>query len=179
MVEDRLISGIEACVASFSREVSTGKESEIFLVDLAVKAAGRSVKIEVLVDSEQGIVISQCAALSRRIRDMIESDDELQEVYGEVFELMVSSPGLGGPIRHVRQYIRHTGRLLSVRYRDDAGSVHDVTGRLIEVDLAEGHEPFLVLEPVRSGRKKNGSLPPSRLKMMLDRIDKAVVQVEF
>ncbi len=179
MMEERLVSGIEACVNAYSREVSTGRESEIFLVDLGLKSGGRSTKIEVLVDTEQGIMISQCAALSRRIRDMIESDEELQKVYGEDYDLTVSSPGIGGPVRHVRQYIRHTGRKLRIHYRDDEGRAHDIAGRLVQADVTGGDEPFLVIEPERGGKKKKNAHPPVRLKIMLDRIDKAVVQVEF
>ncbi|MEC9487167.1 MAG: ribosome maturation factor RimP [Prosthecochloris sp.] len=179
MIEPQLVAAIERCVSGYSLSHQAGREDELFLVDLKVKNGGQGRRIEVLVETEKGVTISQCAALSRMIRDEIEENSELQGIAGEAFDLTVSSPGVGGAVLHPRQYIRHAGRLLRVHYRDGSGDVREVTGRLVQVDVLAERRPHIVLQPEVRGRRKKRAQVPEAVDIALEDIEKAVVQVEF
>ncbi len=151
---------------------------DVFLVDLHMKGAHPSVRVDVFVDTEKGISVSECVDLNRCLISAIASHNDMKAVVGDDFELTVSSPGIGEPIRHVRQYIRHTGRLVRVQYRNSEHMPAEITGRLVEADVLETPSPSIVLEPVASGkRKKNVAGEPVRLE--LSTVSRAVVEVDF
>jgi ribosome maturation factor RimP len=76
----------------------------LFLVDVAVKPGNR---ITVFVDSMKGVTLDECMGVSRFIESKLdrEADD---------FELEVSSPGLGNPLKLPRQFEKNLGRILEV-----------------------------------------------------------------
>ncbi len=156
-------------------ELSVAAGEEIYLVEAAIRGAGK--KIELAVDTDRGIVIGLCAKLSRKIRERLEGDEEFEPLAGGDFELSVSSPGLGEPVRVSRQYLRHVGRLLKVVWLDPEEERQEVTGRLLSAAI-DADEPFIVLEPVVSAKKrKTAEVPP--LTLRLADIVKAKVEVEF
>ncbi len=87
---------------------------EAFLVDLNLRGDGRRQLLEIYCETESGIDISRCAAISRDVLPLIESSG----ILGESFRLDVSSPGVGTPLKDRRQYKSNIGRIMSVKYRD-------------------------------------------------------------
>ncbi|NTV02709.1 MAG: ribosome maturation factor RimP [Chlorobiaceae bacterium] len=156
-------------------EVSALKGQDIYLVEAAIRGGGR--KIELTVDTDKGISIDICAKLSRKIRERLESDEEFEPLAGGDFDLMVSSPGLGEPIRVGRQYLRHVGRLLKVVYLDAEEEKRELTGRLVGTAL-DAEVPTIVLEPLVSAKKKKSAevLPVT---LCLADIVRATVEIEF
>ncbi|ASQ89861.1 hypothetical protein CHL67_02040 [Prosthecochloris sp. GSB1] len=172
-----LLSFIREVVSDYAAEMRDLSRPEVYLVDVLIKGAGSRRKIEVLVDTDQGIAISQCVELNRRLLDALEADAERKTLAGEECEMTVSSPGIGGRIKNPRQYLRHTGRLLRVRFAVEDDRQQEIRGRLLRAEVG-CDEPFIVLEPSKSGRKKGGErIEP--LSVGLDRIIEAVVEVEF
>ena len=156
-------------------EVSVAAGQEIYLVEAAIRGGGR--KIELTVDTDRGISIDLCAKLSRKIRERLEGDEAFEPLAGGDFDLMVSSPGLGEPIRVSRQYLRHVGRLFRVIYLDADEERQELTGRLVSA-ATDTEEPSIVLEPVVSAKKKRlAEVPPVTLR--LADVLKAMVQIEF
>jgi ribosome maturation factor RimP len=94
--------------------------SNLFLVDVV---AGKSNDIRVLVDSMEGVKVSECAALSR----WLEGELELLE---ENFSLEVSSPGLSAPLVMKQQYIKNIGRTVEVVLNDGKKK----KGKLMDAD---------------------------------------------
>ena len=86
---------------------------ELFVVALTVSDAIRP-KITVILDSEQGFGIDECAKVSRRLAR------RMDETYGEEasYTLEVTSPGADQPFTDQRQYTRHVGRTLSLKFTD-------------------------------------------------------------
>ena len=84
------------------------KEQDMFLVDIAVK----NNVADVLVDTKQGITVSKCVEISRLFRKEL---DEISDVY----ELNVSSPGLGTPLKVLPQYEKNIGREVEVTLQDE------------------------------------------------------------
>jgi ribosome maturation factor RimP len=169
---------INNCVLQVIAE-SVGTRGEgAYLIDISVKGKGSGRKIEVLMDADIGIRIHQCAYLSRRIREKIESDDKLLELIGENFDLIVSSPGLGEPIILPRQYIRHVGKLLQVTYADSQGETVELTGHLQEVSLLEESGAHIVIMPEKN--KKRGQQPKIEgITLYLNQVIRAVPEAEL
>lgn len=78
--------------------------TQLFLVDVKVLPGN---KIEVLLDGDNGLAISDCVNLSRHIEKSL--DREVED-----FSLEVSSPGATSPLKMVRQYAKHLGRVLEI-----------------------------------------------------------------
>lgn len=86
----------------------------LLLVDLTVKNIGRSHMIRLLVDRSGRVNISECAALSRMIRDFIDGNMLLMD-----YRLEVSSPGIGRLLSTEVDWQRSVERKLSVKMKDD------------------------------------------------------------
>lgn len=82
-------------------------ESESFLVDVLVKP-GNLIVVEI--DSEEGIDIDECVALSRFIEAGL--DREVED-----FELEVGSAGITSPFKVLRQYQKNIGNPVEVLSR--------------------------------------------------------------
>lgn len=94
--------------------VSKGIEAlemvDVFLVD--VRLTGN--KLEVFLDSDEGITVQKCQRLSRWIEASLDASLEL----GNDYLLEVSSAGVGSPLRLLRQYPKNIGRIIDVKVND-------------------------------------------------------------
>ncbi len=79
-----------------------------FIVEVEVSPANQ---ISVQIDSENGISIDDCVAISRQIEGNLDREEE-------DFELQVSSAGLGQPFKVFRQYTKNIGREIEVVLKD-------------------------------------------------------------
>ncbi len=84
--------------------------------------------LEVFCETEKGITVSECAGISREVLPLVESSG----ILGDSFRLDVSSPGVGTPLKDRRQYKSNVGRIMSVKYREDA-EVRETEGDLVGV----------------------------------------------
>ena len=110
---------------------------ELMLVDMKLSKVGRSHVIRILVDCPGRVNLSQCAKLSRIVKDAIETDMLLK---GENYRLEVSSPGVGRLLHTEVDWKRTIGRKLSVELDDD-----------VIVDWLEHYDAGVLT--FRSGRK--------------------------
>lgn len=85
------------------------QETPIFVVDIKVKAGN---KITILLDKDNGnITIDDCVALTRHIESKFDRDVE-------DYDLMVSSAGIGQPLKLQRQYVKIIGKEVDIEYND-------------------------------------------------------------
>ncbi len=158
---------------------SVGTRGEgAYLVDVKVMGKASSRKIEILMDADCGIRIHQCVWFSRRIREIIEADEELLDLAGDNFDLMVSSPGLGEPVILPRQYIRHIGKLLKIRYTDSEGEQKELSGHLQDVSLHEEGKSWIVIL-TESGKKRKPTSAAEGMLLYLDQVICAVPEAEL
>ncbi len=93
------------------------KDKMYFLVSLDVSPANY---IRLVVDSMDGIQISECAQLSRTIEHGLNRDSD-------DFEIEVSSPGLGTPFKVKEQYAKNIGREVEVISKNGQKSIGILT----------------------------------------------------
>lgn len=129
---DNTMEGTESPLLHFSR-VKMITESRIkqlveekiegtgnFIVDIRVRPGN---KINILLDNENNLSISDCVEVSRYVEHQLDRD-------AEDFELEVSSPGLDQPFKVLRQYRKYLGKEVQVLLKDNA----KITGTLLTVD---------------------------------------------
>ena len=95
---------------------------ELFLVDIKMLPNN---KLIIHVDGDEGINIQDCAAISRHVGFHLEEENVLEKAYN----LEVSSPGIGEPLKLKRQYDKNIGREVSVKL--EGGDVKE--GKLLNV----------------------------------------------
>lgn len=99
----------------------------LFIVDITISASN---VINVELDTEVGgVSIEDCISVSRNIEHNLDREQE-------DFELNVSSAGMDRPLRHVKQFIKNTGRKISVL---------KTNGELIEATLSKYEDDHFVL----------------------------------
>ena len=86
---------------------------ELFLVDIKMLPNN---KLIIHVDGDEGITIQDCAAISRHVGFHLEEENVLDKAYN----LEVSSPGIGEPLKLKRQYNKNIGREVSVKLEGGA-----------------------------------------------------------
>lgn len=81
---------------------------ELFLVEVKMLPNN---KLIIHVDGDEGISIQDCAAISRHVGFHLEEENTIEKAYN----LEVSSPGVGEPLKLKRQYEKNIGREISVK----------------------------------------------------------------
>ena len=139
------------------------KETEVFLVDVLVS---RGSVIQVFIDHNKGVSLDDCGTVHRAIEDNLDREQE-------DFELQVSSPGLGQPIKVFPQYTKEIGQKLEIFFQD--GEILKCT--LLEARPAEsGKEAELVVRQIGTKRKPVSEEP---IVIELTRIKTALVVIDF
>lgn len=139
---------------------------EVFIVDMALKQGSGTV-LSILVDTDKGVTIDQCARISRHLNSYLETEAGIEFA----FTLEVSSPGVGKPFKVKRQYFKNVGRKLKVKLLD---------GTTQKGKLLEAKEDLITLElkPVGKGKKAVAD-DKNTVEIPLDQIQEAVVEISF
>lgn len=128
----------------------------IELVDIEFGKAGRDAVLRLFIDKEGGIMLDDCADVSRELSMVLDVEDVIACNYS----LEVSSPGLDRPLKKASDYERFAGRLIKVRtyepLPDDKGNKRKTfLGKLdglidgvVKMTLAEGQTASIPLERV-------------------------------
>jgi len=138
--------------------------SSCFIIELKSLPGNR---IEVFIDSDEGVNFSTCQQISRYLEHHIDEKGWL----GEKYILEVSSPGVGRPLKLQRQYPKHIGRKLEVKQQEG----ETVTGTLTAVS-----DEGITLEEktrVKEGKKKKTVI--LKHEVTFDNIKKAIVKISF
>ncbi|MFG2227133.1 ribosome maturation factor RimP [Streptomyces sp. NPDC048644] len=135
---------------------------ELDLEEIDVTPAGKRRVLRVVVDSDEGVQLDECAELSREISQSLDDSDVMG---GAPYTLEVTSPGADRPLTELRHYRRAVGRLIKAQLHEGG----ELVARIQAVD-----EDGLDLEvPGVKGRK------PTQRRVAFDAIAKARVELEF
>lgn len=82
--------------------------TNIYIVDVNISASN---KITIEIDKPDGILITDCMAISRYLEDNLDREKE-------DFELIVSSPGIDQPFKILKQYEKYIGKKVVIKTVD-------------------------------------------------------------
>jgi len=141
------------------------EDDRIFIVDVTVTASKIRQNITILLDTDEGIKIEECASVSRRLAHFIETNELIVDAYN----LEVSSPGIDQPLTFKRQYLKNIGRSLklSLAEGDIVGELEDVT-----------EEGIVFKEEVKKTKGKKVE-PKESIVIPFGNIQQAKVQISF
>ena len=108
------------------------------LVDVEYVKEGSSWYLRAYIDKPGGINIDDCETVSRRLSDILDEKDYIDEAY----ILEVSSPGLGRPLKKEKDYKRSLGEEVEIRTYRMIDRQKECTGILKEYD-----EKTVTIEP--------------------------------
>lgn len=156
-------------VAEKIGELITETNPKVFLIDLLLNKGRKSV-LSILVDTDEGITISECARISRAISRYFEED----ELFDFPYNLEVSSPGVGKPLKVRRQYHKNIGRRLKVVTVDE---------QTIKGILSEVSDEGVLLTPIalKKGKKpgKRSHHIENKRQIAFEEIQEAKVEISF
>ncbi|WP_326618179.1 ribosome maturation factor RimP [Streptomyces decoyicus] len=135
---------------------------DLDLEEIEVTPAGKRRVLRIVVDSDEGVQLDECAELSREASQVLDDSDAMG---GAPYTLEVTSPGADRPLTELRHYRRAVGRLIKAQLHEGGGLV----ARIIAVDDAG----LDVEVPGVKGRK------PTARRLSFDEIAKARVELEF
>jgi len=137
-VEKRVIELVEEKISD---------RPELFLVEVKLLPGN---KLIIHVDGDQGISIQDCAAISRHVGFHLEEENTIEKAYN----LEVSSPGVGEPLKLKRQYEKNIGRELSVKITG---------GDIMEGKLLDVNEQSITIEAKVKEKGKKAQLVETSL----------------
>lgn len=91
----------------------------LFLIDLSISTNN---KIQVTVDGDNGVSLSECIRISRNVEKSLDREEE-------DFSLEVTTPDISHPLIEKRQYKKNINRILKVKTAED-----ELEGTLTEAD---------------------------------------------
>ena len=134
----------------------------LFLIDFSISQDNN---IRVIVDGDNGVVLSECIRISRHIEHNLDRDET-------DFSLEVTSPDLTDPIVNKRQYSKNLNKVLKVKTEDE-----NIEGSLIDIDENSITLQWKVREPKPIGKGKITILKKKIIQ--LNKIKQAKVRITF
>jgi ribosome maturation factor RimP len=148
------VAAVRDLKSEIERMVTPIVEQEQFeLVEIKLSHYRRNYRLQIFVDSMQGVTLGNCAHLSRLIGAALDEADPLDSKY----ILEISSPGLDRPLVSDRDFRRRVGEEVALDVVED-GQPRTVTGRLTEVGQdrlvlsSEDGVTEVLLANIRQGR---------------------------
>lgn len=101
----------------------------VYLVDVEIAGGDKGPLLRIFLDTDAGITIDECMSWSRELDTVL----EVNQAFPGRYTLEVSSPGLGRPLKHLRQYRKNIGQTLSLKvHRED--ELVSLEGELVNAD---------------------------------------------
>ena len=104
------------------------------LVDVEYVKEGSMWYLRAYIDKPGGITVNDCEAVSRRLSDILDEKDFIEDSY----VLEVSSPGLGRPLKKEKDYKRNLGKEVEIRTYRMVDKKKEFTGLLDSYDYEAG-----------------------------------------
>ena len=100
-------------------EEALASNDSLYLIDLSISANN---KIQVVVDGDKGVPLSECIRISKNIDGNLDREEE-------DFSLEVTTPDIAHPLKMKRQYLKNINRILKVKTAEEEfeGTLTDAT----------------------------------------------------
>ncbi len=130
------------------------REGSHELVELKVVRHGRSLRLQVFVDSDDGVTLADCAGLSRAI----DGELEAQELFEGSYTIEVSSPGIDRPLTTEKEFRRKVGRTIAIDFTDESkkqmrGELKSVEDGQVIIKTKKSGEQSIALADVSVARE--------------------------
>ncbi|MDG1528894.1 MAG: ribosome assembly cofactor RimP [Polaribacter sp.] len=120
-------------------EEALAENQDLYLIELSFLPGN---KINIVIDGDSGVSLSECIRISRSIDGNFDREEE-------DFSLEVTSPDIAEPLKVKRQYVKNLNRILSVKLNDQK-----VEGTLSEVNKEDIVLTWKAREPKPIGKGK-------------------------
>jgi len=100
------------------------------LVGVEYNRTERGGLLRVYIDQDEGILVDDCAKVSRQVSAILDVEDPIQENYS----LEVSSPGMDRPLFSLQDFTRFQGREMQIKLRDKLEGRANFKGVLQQVE---------------------------------------------
>jgi len=139
------------------------EQEDLELVELEFFESGPASVLRIYVDKAGGVTVDQCADLSRKISDFLDTEDLIPHRY----MLEVSSPGLDRPLSTEADFKRKIGERVRVYLKEAVKGKTELVGKIKNL---EGKRLFLSVEssPSRLDEEGEEIIP-------LEKVDKAKI----
>ena len=134
----------------------------LFVVDVVISSRQGPRKVLIFLDGDQGVLIDDCAMLSREIGKELDENGWIEDNY----TLEVSTAGIDHPLKSVRQYKKNKGRRVKVTLKEKT-----IEGQLADVT----DEKIILNQETGSGKKKE----VTTIEVPFSEIEKTLVMVSF
>ena len=105
------------------------EEEDLELVELDLVGKPPHYILRIFVDKAGGVNVEECADLSRRLSDYLDTEDLIQGRY----TLEVSSPGLERPLLSLDDFRRKIGERVKVDLKSPLDEKKETKGEIVEV----------------------------------------------
>ena len=105
------------------------EEEDLELVELDLVGKPPHYILRIFVDKAGGVNVEECADLSRRLSDYLDTEDLIQGRY----TLEVSSPGLERPLLSLDDFRRKIGERVKVDLKFPLDEKKEIKGEIVEV----------------------------------------------
>ena len=127
------------------------------VLNVNINKFSRNTKIQVIIDSKNGITVDECAKVSRITEDVIKLDDKFKSEY----TLEVTSPGINRPLFLEDDYKDNIGSKVKVSLKKLQDKSKNISGIIMEVI-----DKFVVIKARNKSYKiefenKNDSVNPN------------------
>jgi ribosome maturation factor RimP len=101
---------------------------DVIVIEVETRGERGSKVLEIFIDNVKGVTTAICTEISREISDVLDKADLMKGKY----YLNVSSPGLARPLKFLKQYNKHIGRVVVLRYKKQDAN-EDIEAELIDI----------------------------------------------
>lgn len=115
-------------VVSVVEPVVTGLGYELLGAEFGQAENGQTLRV--YIDKAEGIVMEDCAAVSRQLNAVLDVEDTIKSAY----LLEVSSPGVDRPLFTAAHFKEQIGENIKVRMADGVSGRRNFKGELVAVD---------------------------------------------
>lgn len=140
------------------------QNTAFFLVEIKISKTLN--KVEIILDGDQGIGFDKCSEINKIIGNYIEENNLIERSYN----LVVGSPGIGKPLKLIRQYNNQIGRTLTIKLK---------SGAIKEGVLLEIVEQSKIIIKEKTNKNKSKKIQAKESEISFSEIEQARVEISF
>jgi len=91
---------------------------------------GKHSVLRLFIDSEKGVTVDDCAAVSHQVSGILDVEDPI----GSEYNLEVSSPGMDRPIFTFQQFVDYVGEDFKLKLRSAVDEKRNFVGKLLKAE---------------------------------------------